>query len=101
MELVDLQLFFGVPLTEDLEKSLGQVSLKFREVFIQPTEEYLREITHRDQRYIGKFIGDFADLPQLELAETHIYSILSKLVPNYPFKSLPLIVFPTNKVSNN
>ncbi len=63
--------------------------------FIQKNGEYLNEINQDGIRYLGKEMGSIVSFQQLELSEANIYSLLKKLVPDFPYNECPLYVLAT------
>lgn len=89
-------LFLGFPVEDIFKMSLSHVDKNILDVFISENGEYLNKIIYRNQVYLGKFAGQIVDYDGLVLLETHIYSLLKKLVPDtkYHYKKTRLILFP-------
>jgi hypothetical protein len=92
------KLFFGLPVDSELSKQLGKINPKILSLFIQEGENYLIEVKMENQTYLGKSILNPIDLSSLELLEANIYSLLKKLLPEYPFHLNSLILFPLQEV---
>lgn len=92
MENVDL--FYGFPLDEAFMEQFRKVNPEISTMFIQDSSDYLQKISFNNQSFIGKNIGRVTDIDSLNLTQTHILSILNKLVPNYTYKSNVLVLFP-------
>lgn len=90
----DVRLFLGFPIENSFSEELEKINPAIKILFIQDSGNYLQEVLYHRKRYLGKFTEPFPDSPAFELLEANIYSLLHKLVPNYPYKSTPLILFP-------
>ena len=91
--MFDYQLFLAFPSTSSYQVALAQVAEPIRSLFIQNSDgEYLQEIFHQDQVYLGKQLGSCVDLTRLESLQMHIYSLLKRLVADYDYKEHPLVV---------
>lgn len=97
MEYFDVQLFLGFPVDADFARELDKIRPEVLGQFIQNGEPYLQEICFHSTRYLGKFAGKGSHLSDLDLLDTNIYSILKKLVPQYPYKDTSLVLFPVNR----
>lgn len=87
-------LFLGFPVSPDFARLLSKANPHVVSLFIQKGEgEYLQEMIFKEKIYLGKSVANLTDFSELELLEKHIYSILKKLVPDYPFKENPLVLF--------
>lgn len=90
--MTDLQLFLGLPVDASLHARLK--SSKDYHRFFSPDSDYLMEINGKNGRFIGKKLDKSVEAEQLRNAEANIYSLLSKLHPDFPFKTIPLVLFP-------
>ncbi|CUI16034.1 conserved hypothetical protein [Candidatus Protochlamydia naegleriophila] len=91
--MFDYQLFLAFPSTSSYQVALAQVADPIRSLFIQNCDgEYLQEIVHQGQVYLGKQMGVCVDLAKLESLHMHIYSLLKRLVADYDYKGHPLVV---------
>lgn len=91
--MFDYQLFLAFPSTLSYQAALAQVAKPVRSLFIQNVDgEYLQEIIHEGQVYLGKQMGSCVDLAKLESMQMHIYSLLKRLVADFNYKEHPLIV---------
>lgn len=88
------QLFLGFLVDEIFRSALEEVDEEVKIFFIQNDENYLQRVRHNGVLYLGKFLGHKSDLESLRSVEENIYSLLSRLVPNYDFKKTPLRLFP-------
>lgn len=84
--MIELRLFLGFPIGSELAS------------YLSASNPYLWEnlilIKHQEEEYIGKLIGSSIDREGLHNAEANVYSLLSKLVPNFSFYETSLILFP-------
>jgi hypothetical protein len=87
-------LFLGFVINEAFAHELNQINPILKKMFIQEGEEYLHEILYRERPYLGKFVPPLSDLSSIESLEINIYSLLRKLVPDYPYAEHPLTLFP-------
>lgn len=92
--MMDYQLFLGFPLHSSYSAKLQLTPTEVRSTFIQNHPDYLQSLNHEGTAYLGKFVGVHIDLISLDLVKTNIYSLLRRLVPDYPYEtsSLCLIV---------
>lgn len=91
----DVALFLGFPIDDEFSNHLNGVDPKILKIFIRSdTSDYLRELEHRGQRFIGKEVGPISDINILPLLQTNIYSLLKKIVPSYPCENIALTLFP-------
>lgn len=91
------QLFLGFPLEKDFVELLNQINPYLRDLFIKKNGDYLQEIDFNQINYLGKYAGFIIDSQALEQLEDHIYSLLKKLVPNYPYHKGNLVLFPISQ----
>lgn len=84
------QLFLGFPVDQIFKQKLDQANPNLVNEFIQDDGEYLCELDHQGLRYIGKRLGGMVALPQLEMMEQNIYSLLKRIVPEFPYDEAPL-----------
>ncbi len=87
-------IFLGFPLDDACAAALEGLDPAFKKLYIQDDAAYLQEIVHNEQRYLGKIVMQTESLDALELLQDNIYSLLKKLVPDYPFRDEPLQLFP-------
>ena len=99
MYILDLKLFFGFEVEASLEDALSKANSHAVQLFINNSSEYLHEVFHNGNRYIGKFIGEISSPSELELLQANIYSITKKLVPNYDFNLNPAVLLVTTEES--
>jgi hypothetical protein len=90
-----VELFLGFSVDESFSKALSSIDPQVKNLFIRSdTHDYLQEVAYNDRRYIGKFVGEITDSKQLKLIESNIYSLLKKIIPDYPSEQVSLQVFP-------
>ena len=88
---MNVKLFLGYPLTEPLKNELDKSRLV--DMFVNDEGLYLQRIMHEELFFLGKELGPSTDLAKLQLLQTNIYSLLAKILPEYPFKDTPLLLF--------
>lgn len=100
--MFDYQLFFGYPQSDSFYRTLDQVSPALRALYIQSDpSSYLQQIEYEGVTYLGKLVDVPIEVETLEALETHIYSLLKCLVPQYSYEqpllllALPLPPIPT------
>ena len=93
--MIEMQLFLGFPVDRAFAAALKQLDKSILEIFvgIKPTD-YLQDIEFQNMRYLGKIVGEIGDSAQLNLLKENIYSLLIKLVPQYPSHEVELVLFP-------
>jgi hypothetical protein len=96
--MFDDHLFLAFPVTLDFSIQLNEVPLAIRSLFIQNDEQYLLALEFEGQSFLAKNLGEIVDFQALEAASLHLYSILKRLVPNFPYEthSLLLLALPSN-----
>lgn len=85
-------LFLGLPITPTFEISLKQANPGLLALFTKGGSDYLEYCDVRGQRFLGKTLGDSAELGRIELVEANICSLISRLVPDYSSKHTPLVI---------
>lgn len=90
--MTDLQLFLGLPIDAILSARIK--SAKDYDRFLSPDSDYLTEVKGPDGTFIGKRLDQSIDQEQLHNTEASIYSLLTKLDSEFPFKTIPLVLFP-------
>lgn len=93
MDKLTPHLFLGFPVNADFSRLLSEVNPYMTSLFIQEKGDYLQELVFKNGKYLGKPIENITDFSELELLEANIFSILKKLVPNYPYENTPLVLF--------
>lgn len=87
------ELFLGFPVKEDFSHLLKELKKEQLALFIGESDNaYLEQIEIAGRKFIGKKVGEEAHLESLIGVESHIYSILNKIFPDYPSKNTPLIL---------
>lgn len=97
MSLPKYELFLGFHVNEVFHSALDEVDEEARMFFIQDGDNYLQRVRHNGSLYLGKFLGIKSDLQCLRTIEENIYSLLTRLVPNYPCEETPLLLFPAER----
>lgn len=95
--MFEAQLFLGVEIDTDLAELLDKANPRLLDLLIQNEPIYLQKTAYNDREYLGKYVGDIVNLPQLELIELNIMSLLKKISPNYSPKEMSIILFSTLK----
>lgn len=96
-----VHLFLGFPVDSNFSIKLDQINPAIRTLFIKSEENYLHEVQKNNQCYLGKLIPNKSELPALEMLEANIYSLLKRLVPDYPYENVPLALFPVPESSTH
>ncbi|PJD94725.1 MAG: hypothetical protein CK425_10815 [Parachlamydia sp.] len=92
--MLSARLFLGFPVNSHFAAQLSLVNPDIVRYFVQQNGEYLIEVSYLNQLYLGKYIEGVANFAQLELLETHIYSLLKRIAPEFAYREVPLILFP-------
>lgn len=71
--------FLGFPVDARFSNALEKQPPEYVALFINSDEAYLEEIYFQETRYIGKRVNHVEPLTQLELLQTHIFSLLKNL----------------------
>lgn len=87
-----VRLFLGYPLNEICSQKLAIADFAVKSTFIRPEEPYLQELEFEGTQYIGKYAGESTDLESLELLEANIYSLIKKLLVDYPCDKTSLVL---------
>lgn len=88
------QLFIGFAIDETLANEFRTVDSKLWALFVQESDSYLKQIEHQGTQFLGKFADCITDISALEQLQSNIYSLLSRLYPDYPYQNYPLWVLP-------
>lgn len=91
-EVQTTQLFLGFPVDKALSKKLEKVDRTLISTYIRQDDLYLQELMDAHERYLGKYITGAIDLPELELLQSNIYSLLNKILPGHPYQEQELII---------
>lgn len=92
--MIEVELFLGYPVDEGFRDLLKAIDPAFYSQFIGNNPDYLQEMKVSHGFFLGKKIGQEVDIERLKLAEENIYSLLKRLLPEYPLKDTPLVLFP-------
>lgn len=91
IEMYSPKIFIGFPVSAEFSQSLQELSPEAKKVFIQDEpSEYLQQYRKDGKVYLGKEVGELTELSALAGLESHIYSLLKKLVPDYSYESSSL-----------
>lgn len=93
-EFGEASLFFGFLLDASFQEKLQVLDPAFKSLFIQQGDDYLQEYNGKEGLFLGKFLGKKSDFATLEAFSLNIYSLLTKILPNYPYKSSKLMIIP-------
>ena len=91
--MLDLELFVGFPIQDSLQERLKKIPPNVFSLLVGDNPDYLKEWVGAEGHFIGKKVGKEIDLETLKLVEANIYSLLTRLMPDYPLKDTPLILF--------
>lgn len=94
MDLIQSSLFLGFPICPLFREALQKNKTEVLSFFIHPGGDYLQEIQYEGMNYLGKVIENTSTIQQISLLEEHIYSLLKKLVADYPYQKEFLYLFP-------
>ena len=99
--MLEVALFLGFPVDRAYARSMEAVDPTLLELFFHNSNDcdYLSEVTNDGVRYLGKYAGENNRVADIALLQNNIYSILKKLIPDYTYETVPLILFPTEKNS--
>lgn len=86
--MIELQLFLGFPIESSLANRLNGSSF---------SDLNLMCIKGPKGEYIGKKVGSSIDRESLHNAEANVYSLLRKLLPDFPFNVSALVLFPCHE----
>jgi len=88
------KLFMGVVVEGAFASQFSAANPLLVALFLNPEREYLLQIKHEGKTYLGKAVSTSADLASLEQMEANIVSLLKKIVPDYPYDDMELVLFP-------
>lgn len=88
------KLFMGVVVEGPFAAKFAAANPQLVALFLGPEREYLLEVQHEGKRYLGKTISTSSDLASLEQTEANIVSLLKKILPDYPYDDLEMVLFP-------
>lgn len=94
MTLFERNLFLGFPVDSLYQTGLFSVNPQLLSLYIQTNGDYLQEHFYSGTRYLGRAISSPMQICDLELLESHIYSLLTRLVPNYSYSNSKLWLLP-------
>lgn len=88
------KLFMGVVVEGSFATQFATANPQMIALFLNPNREYLLEVQHEGKRYLGKTISTAADLASLDQMEANIVSLLKKIIPDYAYDQMELVLFP-------
>ena len=94
MTHLDASLFLGFLVDTEVERDLNKTNACLRELFISSHDQYLHCLTYEGNNYLGKYLPAVAPITEIELIETHIISLLRRLLPQPHYTFQPLFLFP-------
>lgn len=95
--MFDYQLFLGFRLEKEFQSELDLVPEPLKALFIQNHPDYIQKIDYEGLPYLGKHLGSPVEFNQIDLVKENVISLLRKMVPNYPYENIPLVLFPVSK----
>lgn len=88
------QLFFGLPITEDVNIQLAQSHPPTMALFIsEGTGLYLEQRSHQGVSYLGKSLRAPASYEMLKSIEQHVYSLLCRILKEELVKRENFVLF--------
>jgi len=93
----EVLLFCGVKLTSPLAEKLARLPHSIKDPFIGHPVGDLKIITSQQTDYLGKVLGPQSESSEMELVETHIHSVLKRLIPDFDAKQHPADLLPIDK----
>lgn len=98
--MFELQLFLGFPVDSVYQQKLKLLSFPEKDLFIQKGDSlYLQEIESEGVVYLGKSLGVCVEIESLNPLQIHVYSLLKRLIPDYPYEEKPLLLLAIPKGS--
>ncbi len=97
MNLLNSSLFFGFCVDEVFARSLAKHKPEYISLFVHADDNYLQELHHQGKYYLGKCVNNTESVTQLKLLEANIYSLLKKLVADYPYTDSDLVLLAFSK----
>lgn len=92
--IIPSRLFFGFLVEGSFALQLALVAEDLQNFIIQNQDPYLYKVSHEGKTYLGKYVESELNLATLELVETNIFSLLKKLLPDYPYHDSELFLIP-------
>lgn len=89
---ITAQLFLGIPVDALLAEKLAIIPPQILQLYICEGDNYLQKIEDHGISYLGKHIENCVELSSLQLLEANVYSLLKKIVPDYPYHATPLVI---------
>ena len=86
-------LFLAYPISKEFQEALDQANPTLLALFTQGRPDYLEIITKEDgRRFLGKFVGESADLATLEQLQLNVKSLLTRLAPHQNYHTSEFIL---------
>ncbi len=93
-------LFLGFPVDRLFEEELNKINPDLVKYYIKKeSNDYLIDTQHQEMRFFGKNLDKIATVDEVNQLGENIYSILKKIVPDFPYMEVSLYLFPTPHVS--
>jgi hypothetical protein len=89
------KLFVGIPIQDSFAEQFSKSNPQLIDIFIKRNNpEYLQEVEQNGIVYLGKSIQTACDIVSLDLIQANILSLLKKIVPDYSYSDVRLVLFP-------
>lgn len=92
--IIPSRLFFGFLAEGVFAAKLSLVADDLKSFIIQNQDPYLYRISHEGKVYLGKYVESELTITDLQLVESNIFSLLRKLLPDYPYRDVELFLIP-------
>lgn len=90
------KLFIGFTVKDDFREMLTLVPKEIVSLFIQRDSDYLQRFSSGGVDYLGKQLEEITSMESLELIQQNVYSLLRRLVADYPYESESLVILSIN-----
>lgn len=98
--MLESELFLGFAIDPIFEKKLASADPQSLKNFIG-NKEFLWKVSYEGIEYLGKPVGKKATLSSLDLVENNIFSLLKRVLPDYPYEETPLYLFPYDTTADS
>ena len=98
--MYEASLFVGVEVTSELKDDLKLSHQGAYKIFVNNGDEYLKECTHLEKKYLGKFLGGSIKTDSLNLMKENVESLLKRLSENFNFEQNKLSVLSVMETSS-
>lgn len=92
--MISVELFLGFPCTHEYLAIFRELPDSLAKVFVGEDTSYLQKIETPGGLFLGKRIGREVDVEGLKNLEANVYSLLTRLTPDFPVKETSLVLFP-------